>query len=622
VRRGVVSSYHLLSLPSSSHFTYPLLLLTDRMSMMSSLSYHSAVSPEVVEKVPSPLPSTKPEILTSSYEAAIGTLNSLQSNASMIETSRRNVGVKTFNIPRTRHYLRLVGITDDEINQLNIVHVTGTKGKGSTCAFTEFILRNHGVRTGFYSSPHLVAVRERIRINGQPLSEEMFAHYFWQTYGRIKTHSEESIACEVPPLPSYFMFLTIMAFNVFVSEGVEAAVVEVGIGGEYDCTNVIRKPVVTGITSLALDHTVILGDTIDQIAWQKSGIFKKDVPAFSVQQASEAMRVLEERAKEKESSSFTIVPPLESIISGKCRYANDNTIKINNNTNNNYLPNGNHHLPSNCCNNNWSFPSTPTTHSSFSLGIPGDVQAINASLALRLSFTWLSRNGYLPQETSLEMFIASDRTRDALRKTRWPGRCQVFESLQFSNLTFFLDGAHTKESIESSIDCFSKASLEMERKQHGKTLLRILLFNCTGYRNPGDLLTPILSCRQVSFDTVLFSPNKVLKEKSSSSDQSNFTVDPLVEERKSIELANLWRLKKTGEINGNHGSIENSQSELLTENEKVISFQCLTEAVNWIHERRRKTEDDFPIHVLVTGSLHLVGGVLGLIDPQLTCFQE
>ncbi|KAG9354611.1 hypothetical protein JZ751_001324 [Albula glossodonta] len=138
----------------------------------------------------------------------------------------------------------------EELDELNAIHVAGTKGK--------------------YSSPHLVQVRERIRIDGHPISKELFTKYFWQVYEQLEATKD----AHAGSMPSYFLFLTILAFHVFLQEKVDVAVIEVGIGGAYDCTNVIRKPWVCGISSLGIDHTNILGDTIEKIAWQKAGIFK------------------------------------------------------------------------------------------------------------------------------------------------------------------------------------------------------------------------------------------------------------------------------------------------------------------------------------------------------------
>jgi folylpolyglutamate synthase/dihydrofolate synthase len=148
-------------------------------------------------------------------------------------------------------------------------------------------------------------VRERIRINSIPISEEQFTKYFFEVWDALESSAvREGIdpACK----PSYFRFLTLMAFHIFMREGVDAAVFEVGVGGELDSTNVIPQPSVTGITTLGIDHVAALGDTIDKIAWHKAGIFKTGSPAFTVPQVPDAMEVLHQRAKEKEVNLVTI----------------------------------------------------------------------------------------------------------------------------------------------------------------------------------------------------------------------------------------------------------------------------------------------------------------------------
>jgi folylpolyglutamate synthase len=123
---------------------------------------------------------------------------------------------------------------------------------------------------GLYTSPHLVSVRERIQIDGKPISEEDFTRFFFEVWDRLDPER---------PLPMFFKMLTLVAYHAFISLGVNATILEVGIGGRYDTTNVVPKPIVTGITALGLDHTAILGKTLSEIAWQKAGIFK--VRAFA-----------------------------------------------------------------------------------------------------------------------------------------------------------------------------------------------------------------------------------------------------------------------------------------------------------------------------------------------------
>ena len=215
---------------------------------------------------------TRMECRLHTYNEAIKALNGLQTNAAVLEKvkSERLKKYVNQNLNETKKYLSDMSIGAKELNDLPVIHVSGTKGKGSTCAFTESILRHQGLKTGFYSSPHLVSATERIRINGKPMSQKVFAAYFWKVYNQIG-----------PEKPAYFKFLTIMAFHVFIEEKVDVALIEVGIGGSYDCTNVVEKPVAVGITLLDYDHTKVLGNTIEEIAWHKAGIMKAGSVAFA-----------------------------------------------------------------------------------------------------------------------------------------------------------------------------------------------------------------------------------------------------------------------------------------------------------------------------------------------------
>ncbi len=172
--------------------------------------------------------------------------------------------------------------------QLRVIHVAGTKGKGSTAAMIEAVLRAAGYRTGLYSSPHLHDPRERIRRNGQMIDEEAFTALV-NRMRPLFDHYEGTTTFEA---------LTAMMFVWFAESGVDVVVLEVGLGGRLDATNLIT-PLVSVITPLALEHTIILGNTIEEIAFEKAGIIKEGVPVVTAAQPVAALEVLQRIADER-----------------------------------------------------------------------------------------------------------------------------------------------------------------------------------------------------------------------------------------------------------------------------------------------------------------------------------
>lgn len=187
-----------------------------------------------------------------------------------------------FDLSRVRHLLRLLG--DPQAGML-LAHVGGTKGKGSTSAMLASILGRSGERVGLYTSPHLHTIRERVQIGGAPVGREAFAA------------AVERVAAATASVPGITTFeaLTAAGFAAFADAGVRTAVIEVGLGGRLDATNVI-EPYVTVLTSISYDHTAILGETLTAIAGEKAGIIKPGVPVLSAAQADEAGAVIAERA--------------------------------------------------------------------------------------------------------------------------------------------------------------------------------------------------------------------------------------------------------------------------------------------------------------------------------------
>jgi dihydrofolate synthase/folylpolyglutamate synthase len=175
-----------------------------------------------------------------------------------------------------------------------VVHIAGTNGKGSTAAFLEAILREAGFRTGLNTSPHLERINERIRINAEEVSDEVFA----ETFTRVQGVIEELMASGgLRAHPTYFECVTALAFEVFAKERVEFAIVEVGLGGRLDATNIVR-PQVSVITRIDFDHENYLGHSLREIAREKAGIVKERVPVVSAAQLPEVREVLRAKAEE------------------------------------------------------------------------------------------------------------------------------------------------------------------------------------------------------------------------------------------------------------------------------------------------------------------------------------
>ena len=316
-------------------------------------------------------------------------------------------------------------------------------------------------KIGLFTSPHLIAVRERIRINSRPISQELFAKYFFEVWDRLQGVEK----------PVYFRYLTLLSFHVFLQEGVDAAVYEVGVGGEYDSTNIITRPAVTGITSLGIDHTHTLGNTLSEIAWHKAGIQKPNTPSFTVVQQPAAMKVIEERAQTQHPSSLKVVKEDPRLQGVRIR------------------------------------PDAP-------------FQRLNASLAVELANVVLTR--LARQKMALDIDLRWDKLPkevvDGLETVVWRGRC---EKKVDGNLTWYLDGAHTADSILVATRWFGEECsqrlvsiadltyLPASNKLH-RPGRRVLIFNQQGHREAMALLQglhdAITAQGLVKFDHVIFCP--------------------------------------------------------------------------------------------------------------------
>ncbi|XP_066588218.1 folylpolyglutamate synthase, mitochondrial-like [Prorops nasuta] len=496
-----------------------------------------------------PYSSTNCAHTMSTYEDALRALTKLQSNAAYKATASTSKYIKFLN---TEQCLIRSGMSVKQIDQMSIIHVAGTKGKGSTCAFAESILRHHGFTTGFFSSPHLVTVRERIRINGEPISKSMFTEYFWKVYKKLDESKQNDM-----DMPMYFKFLTILMFHIFYDLKLDVIVVEVGIGGELDSTNIIRCPVCVGITSLGLEHTAILGDTIQEIAHQKAGIFKYNTVAYTVPQKIEALDVLRKRAKERKCS-LHIVPPLQAF--------------------------GWKNLPNLIMTNNF--------------------QQNNVCLAMSLAATWIqykTKNNIYAQKLITAENITNNiketnmvnkngssvknlidplsllEITESISSCKWPGRMQI---LNTSVADFYLDGAHTLESIEGCIAWFGNVPLDRANKKY-------LIFNITGNRNSACFLSLF---KLLNFQRAYFVPNIA----------GVSTIDAITNSAHASD-SDILKCKQHCVIWGNNAVFANNIVEIL----ESLKEECVIET-------KQKPQ------ILVTGSLHLVGAVLTVLDKNLT----
>lgn len=174
---------------------------------------------------------------------------------------------KKHTLLHTREFMRRLG---NPCQGRKVLHVAGTNGKGSVCAYMQAILLFEGKRVGFFTSPHLVKLNERIRINGKDIDDDTFCRIF----AKVRQVAEE-LEKEGLEHPSYFEFLYGMGMLAFEENDAEYIVLETGLGGRLDATNSFEHPFLSVITSIGLDHTEILGDTIEKIAGEKAGIIKK-----------------------------------------------------------------------------------------------------------------------------------------------------------------------------------------------------------------------------------------------------------------------------------------------------------------------------------------------------------
>lgn len=290
---------------------------------------------------------------------------------------------------RMHQAVKLLGAPHEAVP---MIHVTGTNGKGSTIAFMRQLFQQHGLKVGTFTSPHIVSMHDRICINGQPISEQDLIRL-----GQ-SIQAMESQLLETHDQLSYFEIITLLAFLYFHEQKVDLALIEVGIGGLLDTTNVITGEVAV-ITSVGLDHQETLGGSLEAIARQKAGIFKAEKPAVIGPLAKEAEQVCIEKAQ-------AIGCPL-------ARYGEDFQLV------------------------KGVFQDAQHRFDSLKIGLNGAYQEENAAVALEAFLLFMEQRGLAVDENGV---------REALQATSWPGRLENFDQ------GVYLDGAHNPHAIHRLVE--------------------------------------------------------------------------------------------------------------------------------------------------------------------------
>ncbi|GMN41419.1 hypothetical protein TIFTF001_010641 [Ficus carica] len=443
------------------------------------------------------------------------------------------------------------------------------------------------------------------------ISEEKFVAYFWWCVNRLKEKATEDI-----PMPPYFRFLALLALVIFAAEQVDVAILEVGIGGKLDPTNVVQAPVVCGISSLGYDHMEILGNTLREIAGDKAGIFKPGVPAFTVSQPDEAMHALQDRASQLDIP-LRVVPPLDA------------------------------HLL-NC----------------LRLGLGGEHQYLNAGLAVALCSSWLQRTGHVGITNLEDTNSLPEQFIKGLTTASLHGRAQIIpdRSIDFQSprdLVFYLDGAHTPESMEVCARWFSlsikegsqqvpqhnslfshelgnrflddrarKKSIQVEYIILDPHAIYILVFNCMSVRDPHALLPCLIeTCAShgeyliktgVCFKKALFVPNTSLHQKVGSKSLPPSEVDLSWQFTLQKVWENLMQENKGGSDRTTDAVGEDLKVDTdlcVKSGETSVVFCSLPLVIKWLRDTIQQNQSAC-FQVLVTGSLHLVGDVLRSMNSE------
>lgn len=337
-----------------------------------------------------------------------------------------------------RAFLHEMGDPD---RKLSIIHVAGTNGKGSVCAFLTSLYRNAGFRTGTFISPHLVTVRERFLLNNEMVSPGKLQAAFETVLETVNIMKGKGYSH-----PSYFEFLFYMAMALFADETPELVILETGLGGRLDATNVVENPLACVITSISLDHIMYLGDTIEAVAGEKAGIIKRQVPVIYDDTVPEASEVIRERAVQMASKAYPVGKGDFSILETK-----DQGLSIR---------------------AEGEAAQAFAAAGPLVLEIPFEApyQAENAMLAVKTAVVLGQRErGFRLTEAQIT---------EGIRTARWAGR------MERAGENLYLDGAHNPGGIKA----FIQAAASMAARQKKKAYLLFGAVSDKDYRAMARLL--------------------------------------------------------------------------------------------------------------------------------------
>lgn len=330
-----------------------------------------------------------------------------------------------------------------------VIHVAGTNGKGSVCAFIESILNESKKTNGMFTSPHLVKINERFRINGVVISDESFSDAFHEVIEAVNKIIKKGYFH-----PTFFEFLFAMSMVIFEKENVEFVILETGLGGRLDATNMIENPILTIITTIDLDHTEILGDTIEKIAFEKAGIIKPNVPVVFDGMKPEVNIIIEDVARKKGAKCYKLIEKKSLTRSNDTDFWYEL-------------------LEFNYKNIDFLFKYGYDGCIRISLGMIGEYQIKNSCLAIKAI-------QLLKEEKINERAIL-----EGVKKASWPGRMEML----LPNI--YLDGAHNENGIAEFI----------KTVKHFPNCKKVLLFSAVMEKNYTKMIQQI--CDELQFDQIV-----------------------------------------------------------------------------------------------------------------------